>query len=473
MYEECPIGKTYSAEGVGLSPLTSNRIGNSSNATENPDGSLLWLPDSPPPGGGPSTPAVDTPYLNQRDSSIYMSTSGISEVRQNFTHVHEDVADSFHGFQIRQSTGTFPFELTHGRNVITLYRFSVPVFSYSSFASQGDEVGTEFSLVVEGSDLTLTVNIKNATTGLEVSAESSATIASASVAVYYALRYTISGITLRESYLVGDGFPLMCDGIPDYIPIYPIETNISMSWETVELASGCIDILDNGAQYDSYYSTMMFKLATAQAEAFSYRAQESLRGTPALLSEWVGASIPDGFRPFGVHVAEGDPSVILEEYEDAGQGGPFGNFFQQEVTISPSGPLTLKAPSVITTGAGFRIDSLTDFDVPEMELESEYKVNTNKFGATVYQNHNEKTAQKPISRFTWTLCNDAAEAILSQLVRVIRANTFTVNGGANYYPFGVDYGQGDHICRLASGIIEVEQLTGNTTTVSCRVVRCG
>lgn len=459
-FESCAIGKTYHARGVGTTAFTATTqdFDKITDITINGDGSVFFQPAT-------SNSQREYLFFQNNGANFVLSNLDSFEVQYTMPDANTSAASQFlFGTGSLFTTGVWMDD------TLKVYIDGTSSVGSVSFADDTPvTVKATVDLTTAG-ELTITaIATQGATTDTVV--YNKVWTASTQQIGYYD-HVNNDGVTINYIYAVGTGLSDTCIGqtIPR-LPQMGYSTQIKMLWDVNVIADNTIHVYDYGSANDQYTCDYRYIRETTEAEELATLAEVTYRGASVPIDTLHGITSTD-FFPFGPHITNSNPDVRIMKFGNVGQVNPFGVIHAFDMQIAPDEVLTFDSVGTVCFGGGFRFGGLLDIELPTMEPVNEYKVNSTRLGRTVNQNYNPQSSQHRYCRLTWTCEKQTAINILVEALVNQRSLTFTMNAGANHYPFGVDAGQGDFTVRISNPVVEVEHLTVNTFRISIEVVKC-
>lgn len=229
------------------------------------------------------------------------------------------------------------------------------------------------------------------------------------------------------------------------LPVYPYKTVIDLGLDIQKLETGNgYSVYDNGAAYDMRSCEVDFHLSAADTKILNDFLRLTAQGRArALTLEICTAS---QFRPFGPDKNDVSYTVLMELVSQEGIGEAPYLYFTSKVKFTNAGSYAGTAlPAQVTDGA-FQIGTVAGLRFPPNWFDPAVKYGVDGFvlrdssaaqfvDGGILGDHYDSACELE-SNFS------KAAALLAYLTGTARAGTFTMIGGANYWPFGRDKANG-------------------------------
>jgi len=254
------------------------------------------------------------------------------------------------------------------------------------------------------------------------------------------------------------------------LPLAPYNVELKMDMAVIPLANAEVHIQDYGTANDQYICELDFALPTTEATAFAELIESTNRGVAVSLTTLLGGAYPN-FHPFGPHInLTSNDDIKIINYQDLGKADPFGEYWNFRLRIVPANVLACYSATTDCGNAGFRFGTLSNFYLPSLRPNIEYKVGYTRFGSGTFLYHNAENTQHKSLVMQWeNIETEGARNILLELTKNVRSIAVTMNAGTNQWPFSLREGQGDQQVKIANTQITMSNIA-NLWTVGVEVI---
>lgn len=262
---------------------------------------------------------------------------------------------------------------------------------------------------------------------------------------------------------------------------YGYNTEIVFDFEISRLGNNKISIWDAGIFYDKYRCSGTLILTETQMNSLFAIYNNLNRGESVTLTDCVET----GFYPFTTAVNETSYTVWIDEPKNKGMTDDIGKLFKIELSFLWEFPnlggvstITWNNPLPYCKEGSLKLLDNTDIVYPEsgFKIKKGHDVYNDNYKGPVFYGVNFPTESSEYQRseFNLKLRGNAASNLIYRLVNTYRGQIFYIEGGDNYYIFGLDKGDNTQFeVKLNDGKLKIQHTAYESFNIKFDIVLSG